>query len=152
MIVSMRDGAVRIDGRAIWADVGFEVAAGEFVAILGPNGVGKSTLIKTVLGQIPLATGELRVLGLPPGRANHDIGYLPQRRAFDAGLRVRAIDLVRLGRDGDRWGVPLPARRRNADDHVDRLIDLVGATDYAHRPAGELSGGEQQRILIAQAL
>src|SRR4051794_9426050 len=154
MIVSMRDGAVRIDGRAIWADVGFEVAAGEFVAILGPNGVGKSTLIKTVLGQIPLATGELRVLGLPAGRANHDIGYLPQRRAFDAGLRVRAVDLVRLGRDGDRWGLPLPWRRRPDDDDVDvdRLVDLVGASAYADRPIGELSGGEQQRILIAQAL
>src|SRR5438477_10395957 len=107
MIVSMRDGAVRIDGRTIWADVGFEVAAGEFVAILGPNGVGKSTLIKTVLGQISLATGELRVLGLPPGRANHDIGYLPQRRAFDAGLRVRAIAVLRLGHDGGPGPGPL---------------------------------------------
>jgi zinc/manganese transport system ATP-binding protein len=149
----MRHGAVRLAGRTIWADVDFEVAAGEFVAVLGPNGVGKSTLIKTVLGQIPLAAGELRVLDQSPGRANHDIGYLPQRRAFDDGLRVRAIDLVRLGRDGDRWGVPfLPRRRRRDEEAVDRLIDLVGATEYARRPIGELSGGEQQRILIAQAL
>jgi zinc/manganese transport system ATP-binding protein len=151
-VVSMRGGAVRLAGHTIWADVDFEIAAGEFVAILGPNGVGKSTLIKTVLGQIPLASGELQVLSQPPGKANHDIGYLPQRRAFDEGLRVRAIDLVRLGRDGDRWGLPLPTRRRGMDDDVERLVDLVGASGYARRPVGELSGGEQQRILIAQAL
>jgi zinc/manganese transport system ATP-binding protein len=151
--VAMRDGAVRIHGRTVWADVDFDVMAGEFVAVLGPNGVGKSTLIKTVLGQIPLAAGDLRVLGQPPGEANHDIGYLPQRRAFDEGLRVRAVDLVRLGRDGDRWGVPLLGHRRRRDDAaVDRLIELVGASGYARRPIGELSGGEQQRILIAQAL
>jgi zinc/manganese transport system ATP-binding protein len=152
-IVAMREGAVQVSGRTIWSGVDVDVEPGQFVAILGPNGVGKSTLIKTVLGQIPLASGALSVLGRRPGAANHEIGYLPQRRAFDAGLRVRAVDLVRLGRDGDRWGLPLPGRRRGRDtDSVERLLDLVGATDYARRPIGELSGGEQQRILIAQAL
>jgi zinc/manganese transport system ATP-binding protein len=152
-VVSLRHGALRVNGRTIWSDVDFDVAPGEFVAVLGPNGVGKSTLIKTVLGQLPLAAGQLQVLGQPPGRANHDIGYVPQRRAFDEGLRVQAIDLVRLGADGERWGLPLPRRRRRGEiDDVDRLIELVGATGYARRPVGELSGGEQQRILIAQAL
>ncbi|MHB8669147.1 MAG: metal ABC transporter ATP-binding protein [Acidimicrobiales bacterium] len=151
----MRGGQVRLGGRLVWDGVDFDVRAGEFVAILGPNGVGKSTLLKTVLGQIPLSGGRLQVLGRAPRRANRDIGYLPQRRAFDAGLRVRAIDLIRLGRDGDRWGIPLPPRlrRQSAEaDAVRRLVQLVGATDYAERPIGLLSGGEQQRVLIAQAL
>jgi zinc/manganese transport system ATP-binding protein len=129
------------------------VRAGEFVAILGPNGVGKSTLLKAILGLTPLAAGTATVLGRPPGRANHEIGYLPQRRSFDASLRVRGLDVVRLGLDGDRWGLPIPGRRsRSATTRVRELVELVGAAGYAHRPIGQLSGGEQQRLLIAQAL
>jgi zinc/manganese transport system ATP-binding protein len=129
------------------------VAAGEFVAILGPNGVGKSTLLKAILGLIPLSVGTVRLLGRPPGHANRDVGYLPQRRSFDASLRVRGLDVVRLGLDGDRWGLPVPGRRsRAAAARVRELVELVGAAGYAHRPIGQLSGGEQQRLLIAQAL
>ncbi|MGH9116032.1 MAG: ATP-binding cassette domain-containing protein, partial [Acidimicrobiales bacterium] len=83
---------------------------------------------------------------------------LPQRRSFDPGLRVRGLDVVRLGLDGTRWGVPLPwsgrlgSRGRAARLRVTETIDLVGASAYATRPIGELSGGEQQRLLVAQAL
>ena len=153
--VSLRGGAAAIGGRDVWRDLDVEIGAGEFVAVLGPNGVGKSTLVKAILGLQPLAAGELEVLGQPPGDANHRIGYLPQRRSFDAGLRVRGVDVVRLGLDGDRWGVPLPfttAKRRAANERVDRAIELVDAGPYAGRPIGEVSGGEQQRLLIAQAL
>src|SRR5258706_458476 len=93
------------------------------------------------------------LLGRPPGQGTHEVGSLPQRRSFDASLRVRGLDVVRLGHDGDRWGLPIPGRRsRAAAARVRELVDLVGATDYAHRPIGQLSGGEQQRLLIAQAL
>ena len=151
-----RAGAV-VGGRQIWAEVSLEVDAGEFVAILGPNGVGKSTLLKAILGLVPLSDGHIEVLGSRPGQHNSDVGYLPQRRAFDPATRIRGIDVVRLGWDGDRWGVPLPkvlrrSSARTAQERVDEVIALVGAQDYAHRPIGQCSGGEQQRLLIAQAL
>ncbi|HWC38850.1 MAG TPA: ABC transporter ATP-binding protein [Acidimicrobiales bacterium] len=154
--VSFDHAAVRLGGRPVWSDVTLTVGAGEFVAVLGPNGVGKSTLVKAALGLVPLSAGGVRVLGRSPGRAGPDIGYLPQRRSFETGLRVRGRDIVRLGLDGDRFGLPLPRLRRSsrraAEARVEEVIDLVGAAGYADRPVGEISGGEQQRLLIAQAL
>jgi zinc/manganese transport system ATP-binding protein len=155
-VVSARGAAVQLGDRTIWRAVDLEIESGEFVAILGPNGVGKSTLLKAILGLLPLAAGELSVLGGRPGHANHEIGYLPQRRSFDPSLRVRGTDIVRLGLDGDRWGIPVPrlrrTRARERAERVRALIDFVGASEYAHRPIGQCSGGEQQRLLIAQAL
>jgi zinc/manganese transport system ATP-binding protein len=154
--VRLVDGEVWVGGHVVWRDVSVTVEQGQFAAVLGPNGSGKSTLIKAILGLVPLRSGELTVLGRPAGRANDEIGYLPQRRSFDAGLPVRGIDLVRLGVDGGRWGLPLPwpRTRRRSDERarVDEMIELVGAASYARRPIGQLSGGEQQRLLIAQAL
>ena len=152
--VRLSDAAVRVGGRLLWHDVDIDVPPGQFVAILGPNGAGKSTLVKVVLGLVPLAAGHAAVLGHLPGVANRRIGYLPQRRTFDRSVRVRGTDLVRLGLDGDRFGLPLPwgRRARHAREQVAHVIDLVDADRFADRPIGELSGGEQQRLLIAQAL
>jgi zinc/manganese transport system ATP-binding protein len=152
--VAFERAAVRLGGRTIWSDVSVSVGEADFVAVLGPNGAGKSTLIQVILGLLPLAAGSASVLGRAPGDAKGRIGYLPQRRSFDTGTRIRGVDLVQLGLDGARWGIPLPAapsRRRDAA-RVDEVIELVGATGYARQPIGELSGGEQQRLLIAQAL
>ncbi len=146
--------AARLGVRRIWSDLSLAIPHGEFVAILGPNGAGKSTLLRAILGLLPLDAGRASVLGKPPGQANDRIGYLPQRRNFDAGTRIRGVEVVRLGLDGARWGIPipgLPSRAREAA-RVAEVIDLVGATGYARKPIGELSGGEQQRLLIAQAL
>jgi zinc/manganese transport system ATP-binding protein len=150
-VVSLRDAAVRVGGRTLWSGVDLEVGAGEFVAVLGPNGVGKSTLVKILLGVLQPAAGVVRVLGERPGQAGERVGYLPQRRSFDASLRMRGVDVVRLGWDGDRWGIPLPGRNAGRE-RIAEVIELVGATAYANRPIGECSGGEQQRLLIAQAL
>ncbi|GAA4203051.1 metal ABC transporter ATP-binding protein [Actinocatenispora rupis] len=153
VLVSVVDATAAVGGRTVWSHVDATVSAGEFVAVLGPNGVGKSTLLKAMLGLVPLASGAVRLLGGPPGRANRAVGYVPQRRSFDASVRVRGLDVVRLGLDGDRWGLPLPGKRsRAAWRRVRELVELVGAAGYAHRPIGQLSGGEQQRLLIAQAL
>jgi zinc/manganese transport system ATP-binding protein len=153
-VLELHDAAVRVGGRILWSGVDLTVGRGEFVAVLGPNGAGKSTLLKVLLGLLPTAAGQVLVLGQPPGRASHKIGYLPQRRSFDASVRIRGTDVVRLGLDGDRWGLPLPfgPRRRKAAQQVRDVIDMVGATSYAGRPVGECSGGEQQRLLLAQAL
>lgn len=157
--VRLRGASAVLGGRSIWSGVDLDVAAGEFVAVLGPNGSGKSTLLKALLGLTP-ARGTIEVLGTRPGRRNSRIGYVAQRRAFDAGLRIRGIDVVALGLDGARWGTPMPwltrlvAPRRAAErrDRLEQVIEMVGAGEYARRPIGRCSGGEQQRLLIAQAL
>ena len=146
MTLELEQAAVELGGRTVWQDVTLSVEQGTFVAVLGSNGAGKSTLLKVALGLLPLRDGTVRA----PARS--EIGYLPQRRHFDSTSRIRGVDIVRLGLDGAQWGVPLP---RGADERrrrVDEVIELVGATAYAQRALGTLSGGEQQRLLIAQAL
>jgi zinc/manganese transport system ATP-binding protein len=154
--IALRGAAAGHGGATVWSGLDLRVEEGEFVAVLGPNGAGKSTLLEVILGLLPLSGGEVSVLGASPAEARPRIGYLPQRRSFDSGTRVRGVDLVRLGFDGGRWGVPLPASlsaaSRAARARVEEMVELVGAGAYAERPIGELSGGEQQRLLIAQAL
>jgi zinc/manganese transport system ATP-binding protein len=149
LAVALEGAQARIGRHVVWSEVSIGIAAGEFAAILGPNGSGKTTLLRVLLGELALTRGTVSVLNGPPGGLKGRVGYLPQRRHFDAGTRIRGIDLVRLGLDGERWGLPL---RRSGGERVDEVIELVGASDYATRPIGRLSGGEQQRLLIAQAL
>ena len=148
-VVTLEHAQAQIAGRTVWSEVSLSIGAGEFTAVLGPNGSGKTTLLRVLLGELPLTAGRATVLGGPPGADKDQIGYLPQRRHFDTGIRIRGIDLVRLGLDGARWGLPI---RRTGQDQVRAAIELVGADGYATRPIGRLSGGEQQRLLIAQAL
>lgn len=153
----MIDALVRFDsatldyhGRRIWSGLSLAFEPGSFVAILGPNGSGKTSLLRVILGLTALSDGRVDVLGNAPRRGNHEIGYVPQHQSFDRDLPLRGRDLVSLGLDGHRWGFSRPsslARRR-----VAAAIEAVEATPYADAAIGRLSGGEQQRLRIAQAL
>ena len=149
-----RDAAVALGGRIIWGEATFTVHAGEFITVLGPNGAGKSTLLKLLLGLVRPSAGEVRVFDQRARRGRADIGYVPQRRTLDSDLSVRGRDFVRLGLDGHRWGCftfPRPGQHA-ARDLVQQAIESVEAAPYADRPISQLSGGEQQRLLLAQAL
>ena len=136
--------------RAIWSDLSLDIRPGTFVAILGPNGSGKTSLLRAILGLVAPSGGRIEVLGRAPQRGDPGIGYVPQHSSFDPDLPFRGRDLVRLGIDGHRWGIGLPDATARA--RVDRVIVSVDAEGYADAPIGRLSGGEQQRLRIAQAL
>lgn len=142
--------AAAYGGAPLWSGLDLTVDPGEFLAVLGGNGTGKTTLLRLILGQLAPSAGQVEVLGGPPRRGHDRVGYVPQQRGFNPSLPVRGVDLVRLGLDGHHWGVGLPSRR--ARRRVDRALAAVGATDQAHLPVGGLSGGQQQRLRIAQAI
>ena len=139
---------VRLGGRTVLDDVSFSIRAGEFTGLIGANGAGKTTLFRVILGLQPPAAGSVRVGdSRRPGR---DLGYVPQKFLLDPDMPLRGRDLVGLGIDGQRLGIPLPSRARRA--RVQEMIDAVDAESFADERVGRLSGGEQQRILIAHAL
>ena len=148
--VRLRGAGLSYSTRRLWQDVDLTVAPGEFVAVLGPNGSGKTSLVKVLLGLIELTSGTVEVGGKPPRRGSNSIGYIPQQKGFDPDVPIEGFDLVRLGLDGHRWGFGLPSARRRR--RVAAAVAAVGATGFAHSPVGRLSGGEQQRLRVAQAL
>ncbi|GAA1308701.1 metal ABC transporter ATP-binding protein [Pseudonocardia xinjiangensis] len=149
--VSMRSARVTFGRRTLWDGLDLDIEPGEFVAVLGPNGSGKTTLVRVLLGLLPLSAGEVRIGGKPPRRGSPSIGYVPQQKALDPDLPLRGRDLVGLGLDGHRLGIGLRSRRARRE-RVDRALEAVGGTAYSGAPVGRLSGGEQQRLRVAQAL
>jgi zinc/manganese transport system ATP-binding protein len=148
--VVLQNAAVALGGRTIWEHANFSIAQGALVGLIGPNGTGKTTLLRVLLGQVKPSAGVVHVLGGAPRRGNAAIGYVPQRRTLEADLALRGSDLVLLGLVGNRWGFgPASAEDRRK---VAEALAAVGADVFADQPVGVLSGGEQQRLLIAQAL
>lgn len=137
--------------RVLWSGLDLDVAAGEFVAVLGPNGSGKSTLLKVLLGLVPLTAGSVTIAGSAATRGNSDVGYIPQQTTSDPELSLRSRDLVGFGWDGHRFGTGLRGHQIRRQ-HVDHVLAAVGAAAYAGAPIGRLSGGELQRLRVAQAL
>jgi zinc/manganese transport system ATP-binding protein len=149
-IITAENLAVGYQGNAVWRDASLAINRGEFVAIIGPNGAGKTTLFRLLLGLLQPAKGNLKIFNAPPTRGNPRIGYVPQRHFIDSETNTESLELVRLGYSGRKWGLSLFSQ----DDRNLALSALtdVGAADLAHRPLGELSGGELQRVFLAEAL
>ena len=151
VVLSIRDAALQRGDRELWSGLDLDVHAGELVAVLGPSGSGKTTLLRAILGLESLSSGEIAVEGAPvTRRGSRRIGYIPQARPLPPDTSLRGRDLVMLGVDGHRFGLPFPRRGDRA--RVDALIEAVGAREFADRPVGLLSGGEQQRLRAGQAL
>jgi zinc/manganese transport system ATP-binding protein len=149
-VVELDHAAIRIGGRTVLEDATFAIKPGEFIGVLGPNGAGKTTLMRAILGLLPPSAGKVRVFGRAPERGDSSIGYLPQLRTVLPDLRVRGLDFIGSSLNGHRWG--LPSLREADREMIDRTLASVGARDLAERPLSEMSGGERQRLLLAQAL
>ena len=149
-VINLQHVSLRRDSRTLWKDLDVRIRPGEFVAVLGPNGAGKTSLLKMLLGLLPATRGTVDVLGEVPRRGNPHIGYIPQQKGFDPDIPIRGRDLVRLGVTGFQYGLATP--HPDTDRDIDDAISAVGASAYANMPIGLLSGGEQQRLRVAQAL
>ncbi len=149
-VVELDRATIQIGARTVLAEATFAIQAGEFIGVLGPNGAGKTTLMRAILGLLTPSAGTLRVFGRSPQRGDPAIGYLPQVRTVLPDLRVRGLDFIASSMRGERWGLPSHAR---ADRRmIEETLDAVGARELANRPLSEMSGGERQRLLLAQAL
>ena len=149
-VVELDRATIGIGGHSVLSDVSFAIGPGEFIGVLGPNGAGKTTLMRAILGLLPPSAGSLRVFGRSPQRGDRTIGYLPQVRTVLPDLRVRGLDFIGSSLNGERWG--LPSLRRHDRRMIEETLEAVGARDLARRPLSDMSGGERQRLLLAQAL
>ncbi|MFN8535148.1 MAG: ATP-binding cassette domain-containing protein [Dehalococcoidia bacterium] len=148
--VAFDDVAVALGGRTIWSGATFTIPRGAFSTLIGPSGSGKTTLLRLILGQLRPSAGRIQVLGGAPRSGNRSISLVPQRGEVLNDLAVRARDLVMLGLTGFRWGIGGASREDRL--RVDRALEAAGAIDYADEPVGVLSGGQQKRLFVAQAL
>lgn len=134
----------------VWQDASFTIDRGEFVAIIGPNGSGKTTLFRLLLGLQRPFSGTIKIFDDPPKRGNPHIGYVPQRHIVDSETNIESLELVRLGFSGKQWGLSFFSQ--NDRKAAFAALEAVGASELAYRPLGVLSGGELQRIFLAEAL
>ncbi len=139
-----------IGERKVLIDASFAVKRGEFIGVLGPNGAGKTTMMRAILGLLSPRAGSVRVFGREPRRGDRDIGYLPQVRTVLPDLRVRGFDFIASSLHGERWGVPILTRADRI--MIGKTLEAAGAGELGSRPLSEMSGGERQRLLLAQAL
>jgi zinc transport system ATP-binding protein len=149
--VSVRELDFSYDGRNLVLDkANFDILRGEFAAVIGPNGGGKTTLLKLILGLLEPRRGSVRVFGAHPAVARRRVGYMPQHAKMDPDFPVSVMDVVLMGRLGHGVGVG-PFRRKDREIATASLEE-VGCADLGRRPLAELSSGQKQRVLVARAL
>ncbi|KAB2874259.1 MAG: ABC transporter ATP-binding protein [Bauldia sp.] len=148
--VSLDHVTLAVGGATILSDISLAVGEGEFIGLLGPNGSGKTTIMRAVLGLLRPVAGRIEVLGRPTDRGNPAIGYLPQTRSAPPSARLSGWDFLASSINGHRWGFP----RLSAADRgeIETCLARVGGAGLARRPLSAMSGGERQRLLIAEAL
>ena len=148
--LQISDLTISLGGYEILSGVNATIDEGEFIGIFGPNGAGKTTLVRCIIGTLSPTRGGIKILGLTPGKAARQIGYMPQGHAGFDSTALSARALVEAACHGDRWGIPWTSRQSKRE--VDRVLEVTEAGQYAQRPFSVLSGGERQRVMLAQAL
>lgn len=149
-MLSIKNASLAFADRTLWSNLNLEIKPQEFIAVIGANGSGKTTLLKAILGQEKLSSGSIEIMGKPVSRGSRNIGYIPQHRSTDSATPMRAIDMLRLGLDGHKFGLPISTRAANKK--VQHILGCVDAFDLAAKRVGELSGGELQRLRVGQAV
>ena len=149
-VLSVQGASLSFTDRPLWSNLNIEVEKGEFIALIGANGSGKSMLLKSILGQQQLSSGKIEFLGKSVSQGSTNIGYIPQHRSVDGELPITVLDLVRFGLDGHRPGISWPSKAKKA--LVLDALEQVSVAHLAKEPIGKLSGGEMQRVRVAQAL
>ena len=152
IIIQANELAGGYGNRILWDKADFEIEKGEFIGLLGPNGAGKTTLLRIILGILAPIRGNIELFGQSPTKGNPRIGYVPQRRVIDGETKIEALEYVRLGLVGNLWGTGLYAKAKEEREKAAAALKLVDAEELAHRSLSELSGGEIQRVFLAQAL
>ena len=143
-LLRVKNATLQFEDRTVWRDISFDISQGEFIAIIGSNGSGKSMLLKSILGQQKLTFGEIEF------SAAHEFGYIPQHRSAESNLPVKVRDFVRFGLDGEHYGIALPSKA--SKQAVSDALEKVDALHLADSQVSKLSGGEFQRVRVAQAI
>jgi zinc/manganese transport system ATP-binding protein len=149
-IITAKNLSIAYNENVVWQNADFTIEKGKFIGILGPNGAGKTTLFRLLLGLTKPTSGEIKVLGKEPQRGNPRIGYVPQRHHIDSDLAIEALEIVRIGLSGNKWGMSFSPEKER--EMALEALRVVGAEELAKRPLGKLSGGELQRVFLAEAL
>jgi zinc/manganese transport system ATP-binding protein len=149
-VVRIKKASLAFGDKVLWKNLNLDISPGEFIAVIGANGSGKTVLLKAIMGQLPLSAGSIELMGKEVRSGSRAIGYIPQHRQPDQSIPLRVRDLLRLGLDGHRFGLPLPSKKTR--DRVNGFLELVGAKELANTPIGQLSGGQLQRVRVAQAV